>query len=136
MQSSKSTDSQAPDADGDAITHTFIWELIAGPENGSAIGTIVAGNPLSNTETAVGDIWEVTVTPTTTFGNGPAATANVEVLDNLPPVIVAAQIAIVAEATVVFDLIHRTALELSFVTYVWILIESPELPTGKRQSEN
>lgn len=67
------------DPDGDRVSYRYAWT-----ENGSPRADLV-GDAIAGTETADGEVWAVTVTPTDGTFDGPPATATATIGGNSPP---------------------------------------------------
>ncbi len=70
---------EAPDPNGDSITYTYAWY-----QNGAV--TSHTGNTVPAADTARGDVWEVTATPSDGFDFGPFGTDDI-VIGNAAPTV-------------------------------------------------
>jgi hypothetical protein len=69
-------DTAAPDADADSITYAFSWEVGGTPFTGAGT-TILSGDTVPAADTASGESWTCTVTPSDDEEAGTPATATV-----------------------------------------------------------
>ncbi len=68
----------ATDADGDTVSYTVAW-TVDGAAFGGAATTTLTGDTIAAADTAGGDLWTCTLTPTDGTDGGPAGTASVTV---------------------------------------------------------
>ncbi|MBM4393983.1 MAG: hypothetical protein FJ090_22885, partial [Deltaproteobacteria bacterium] len=76
-------DTPSEDADGDAVTYTYVWT-----QNGRERADLLT-DTVPASETTKGEFWEVTVTPTDGADAGDEATASLTILNTAPEATVA-----------------------------------------------